>query len=245
MNNTEDLYEILQVHHAAEPEVIEAAYRRLLRMYHPDVNNTKEAHDITVRLNYAYEILRDPTKRADYDRQRSSQAEYNHRQQERHNERPSNERLFEAVNRSDAELVRTLISAGVDVNARDNNDWTAIHLAARQPRLETVLNLISAGADVNARSAGGWTPVHEAARWGRTSTISALISAGADVNAQNTWGWTPAHSAARWGQTISISTLISAGADVDARNRNMERPYDLAMKAGHNQTATAIRRKGG
>ena len=42
MNNQEDLYEILQVHHSAEQEVIEAAYKRLLRMYHPDVNSTSE-----------------------------------------------------------------------------------------------------------------------------------------------------------------------------------------------------------
>ena len=83
MNQNEDLYEILQVHHAAEPEVIEAAYRRLLHKYHPDVNKTPEAHEITVRLNKAYEVLRDPAKRADYDRQRSSQTEYNRRRQER------------------------------------------------------------------------------------------------------------------------------------------------------------------
>ena len=33
MPDQENLYEVLQVHHSAEPEVIEAAYRRLLRMY--------------------------------------------------------------------------------------------------------------------------------------------------------------------------------------------------------------------
>ena len=82
MNGSEDLYEILQVHHAAEPEVIEAAYRRLLRMYHPDVNKTSQAHDITVCLNAAYEVLRDPAKRADYDRRRSSQTHYDRSQWE-------------------------------------------------------------------------------------------------------------------------------------------------------------------
>ena len=71
MPDQEDLYEVLQVHHAAEPEVIEAAYKRLLRMYHPDVNNSPEAHVATVRMNRAYEILRDPVRRADYDHQRN------------------------------------------------------------------------------------------------------------------------------------------------------------------------------
>ena len=56
MNQNQDLYEILQVHHAAEAEVIEAAYRGLVRMYHPDVNKSAEAHETTVRLNRALEV---------------------------------------------------------------------------------------------------------------------------------------------------------------------------------------------
>ena len=93
MKNTDDIYEILQVHHAAEPEVIEAAYRRLLRMYHPDVNKASEAHEITVRLNTAYEVLRDPGKRANYDRERTSQTRHDYRQQEQqaHGERQRRE----------------------------------------------------------------------------------------------------------------------------------------------------------
>ena len=82
MNQNEDLYEILQVHHSAEQEVIEAAYKRLLRMYHPDVNKTVQANEITVRLNNAYEVLRDPAKRSAYDRQRGSQPQADYRQQE-------------------------------------------------------------------------------------------------------------------------------------------------------------------
>ena len=70
MNNAEDLHEFLQAHRAAEPEVTEAAYRRLLPMYHPDANKTSQAHDITVRPNAAYEVRRDLAKRAEYERQR-------------------------------------------------------------------------------------------------------------------------------------------------------------------------------
>ena len=59
----EDWYEILQVHESAEPEVIEAAHRRLLRMYHPEVNASQEAHEMTVRLNKANEVLSDSETR--------------------------------------------------------------------------------------------------------------------------------------------------------------------------------------
>jgi len=62
------LYEILQVDPRAEPEVLEAAYRRLARKYHPDVSRTSDSVERMKELNAAYQVLRDPAKRADYDR---------------------------------------------------------------------------------------------------------------------------------------------------------------------------------
>ena len=65
-----DYYEILQVSPKAGPEVIDAAYRRLARRYHPDVNPSEAADERMRELNQALEILLDPRKRADYDRRR-------------------------------------------------------------------------------------------------------------------------------------------------------------------------------
>ena len=62
------LYEILQVDPRAEPEVLEAAFRRLARKYHPDVSRTSDSAERMKELNAAYQVLRDPAKRADYDR---------------------------------------------------------------------------------------------------------------------------------------------------------------------------------
>jgi curved DNA-binding protein CbpA len=64
-----DYYAILQVDPEAEPEVIEAAYRRLARKYHPDVNPAPDASQRMVELNAAYAVLGDPEKRAAYDRE--------------------------------------------------------------------------------------------------------------------------------------------------------------------------------
>lgn len=69
-----DLYDILQVAPHAEPEVIESAYKRLARKYHPDVNRAADAHERMRVLNQAYEILSNPTERARYDTQRESEA---------------------------------------------------------------------------------------------------------------------------------------------------------------------------
>lgn len=67
-NENIDLYAVLQVHPTAEPEIVDAAYRRLARMYHPDVNKAPGAHETMIRINLAYETLADPAKRAAYDR---------------------------------------------------------------------------------------------------------------------------------------------------------------------------------
>ncbi len=69
-----DLYDILQVAPHAESEVIEAAYKRLARKYHPDVNHAADASERMRALNQAYEILSNPTERARYDRTRESEA---------------------------------------------------------------------------------------------------------------------------------------------------------------------------
>lgn len=63
-----DLYRVLQVDPSADPEVIEAAYRRLALKYHPDHNrgdSQAEAH--MKRINEAFRVLGKPTLRADYD----------------------------------------------------------------------------------------------------------------------------------------------------------------------------------
>jgi len=66
-----DYYAILQVHPRAEPEVIEAAYRRLSRKYHPDVTGQADAGQRMRELNEAFEVLSDPARRRAYDRHRS------------------------------------------------------------------------------------------------------------------------------------------------------------------------------
>ncbi|GEM_PF-2097575 len=65
-----DLYEVLQVHPAAEAEVVQAAFRRLAQKYHPDVNPSADAQQRMAQLNQAYAVLGDPAKRAAYDKQR-------------------------------------------------------------------------------------------------------------------------------------------------------------------------------
>ena len=67
-----DPYQILRVSPNAEPEVIESAYRRLARKYHPDVDDSPDATERMKLLNWAYSILSDPDRRREHDRRRRS-----------------------------------------------------------------------------------------------------------------------------------------------------------------------------
>ena len=67
MTGPSDPYKILQVDSEAEDEVIQAAYRRLAQKYHPDVATGPDAAARMAGINAAWEILRDPARRAAHD----------------------------------------------------------------------------------------------------------------------------------------------------------------------------------
>ncbi len=62
-----DFYELLGIKKQATKEEIKEAYRKMVKKYHPDVNNSEEANKIIVSLNEAKEVLLDVEKRKEYD----------------------------------------------------------------------------------------------------------------------------------------------------------------------------------
>ena len=81
MDIFEDYYEILQVHPLAEPEVVEAAYRKLAQKYHPDVNKSNSAVEKMQKINKAHDVLGHSLSRKEYDAKWSQYREFGPNQQ--------------------------------------------------------------------------------------------------------------------------------------------------------------------
>ena len=63
------------------------------------------------------------------------------------------------------ELVRALLEAGADPNARDRSASTPLHFAARKgPTSETIVALLDAGASADGLDSDGMTPLDLANR---------------------------------------------------------------------------------
>ena len=70
-----DLYGLLGVHPGASAEEIRLAYRQRAMLWHPDRNSSADAEETFKLIRSAYDVLRDPSRRADYDRNAASRAE--------------------------------------------------------------------------------------------------------------------------------------------------------------------------
>ncbi|WP_445362936.1 DnaJ C-terminal domain-containing protein [Microbulbifer sp. ANSA003] len=62
-----DYYKILGLDRSADQAQVKRAYRKLARKYHPDVSKEEGAEEHFKEVNEAYEVLKDPEKRAAYD----------------------------------------------------------------------------------------------------------------------------------------------------------------------------------
>ena len=63
-----DYYEVLGVSRSSTQDELKAAFRRLARQYHPDVNDSPDAEERFKEINEAFAVLSDEQRRGAYDR---------------------------------------------------------------------------------------------------------------------------------------------------------------------------------
>ena len=112
--------------------------------------------------------------------------------------------------------VTNLVARGADVTAKNNNEFTALHMAALlEGGEESVLVLVNMGANVNAIDYDGNTPLHWAASSNtKTETARTLIACGADKRAKNENKLEPKDLLTRnkkisWENKLRMETLLN------------------------------------
>lgn len=108
----------------------------------------------------------------------------------------NNPQLSLAKDADRAYYVRALLDApGINIHAKDQDGFTALHWAAWSGMPHSVAMLIKAGLDINEKEANGYTPLMLAAMRGDDTVVKVLLQLGADTAAVNNAGMTAAQLA--------------------------------------------------
>ncbi len=166
----------------------------------------------------------------------------------------ANERLLAAAEIGSLHGVRDAITDGANVNATEENGWTALMLAARDGRSSIVRFLLARGADPRHRSRlYSDTDALELAVWsGSISTTRLLLDTGIDVNEKDEDGEAAIDAAGNtnlppYRVYEIVHFLIRRGAIVDVSDRLGNTPLALTESAerfdpGLSRTARLLKR---
>ena len=118
-----------------------------------------------------------------------------------------------------------------DFNICDDHNWTLLHWASWDGKLNLVELLIQRGAKINSLNACNDTPLHCAVKNGHFDVCCFLIKFNiSGVNAANIHGNTPLHYACYFSYLDISIELINSGALVTILNRYSQIPLDLCKK---------------
>lgn len=146
--------------------------------------------------------------------------------------------LLEAADQGNFKKLIECISAGVDVNSRDDDLWTPLHWAVWNGRKTCVEVLLSHHADVNAKSVSDETPLHTAAEKEEMTMLELLIKHGANPNNTDNDGDTPAHILVKHNNFWSFKTLqklLEYDPDLSIKNNKGMTALDIAIDYEDNE----------
>lgn len=132
-------------------------------------------------------------------------------------------------------IVENLIDQGLDINATDNNGWTALMHASYEGHLNVMKALLGAGANMDTKEPEhGFTALTLGILGSKYDVVQALLDAGADTEVTDKYGNTPLIRASQrdpYNVDINIvHALLNAGANKNAKNNGNETALDVANK---------------
>ena len=120
-----------------------------------------------------------------------------------------------------------LESPGINIHAKDQDGFTALHWAAWSGMPHSAAMLIKAGLDINEKESNGYTPLMLAALRGDDTVVKMLLQLGADTAAVNNEGKTAAQLAEEKGAAYDkrqskVYSLIYAAERSEAYHRTQQ-----------------------
>jgi len=131
------------------------------------------------------------------------------------------ESLHQVVIQGNEMSAKTLLTAGAEVDTRDEIGKTPLIIAAEKGNLPIVQLLIQYGADVNAQNNLQWTALMFASGFGHTAIVKLLVENKADLNAVSQADYTALILASVGGYTEIVDLLLEKGADTSPKKNDM------------------------
>jgi ankyrin repeat protein len=155
--------------------------------------------------------------------------------------------LHYAVEHDRTKIAVFLISKNADINAKDNDERTPLHLAAAKGLTEMCRFLLEFQANLRAKDAHCWTALHHAVNENHMETATLLIKRGVDLYAEDhKFGRTALHLASEKGFADMAEMLIIRGADLQAVGDGFysKTPLHLACIHGHKDVVLVLLQRG-
>ncbi|AVH68105.1 ankyrin repeat-containing protein (plasmid) [Nostoc sp. 'Peltigera membranacea cyanobiont' N6] len=137
-------------------------------------------------------------------------------------------------------VLKLLLDGGVNVNLRNRQGQTPLHIHRFQPAL--VKLLLARKAQVNLRDAQGKTPLYDV----NLEVARQLVAANADLNVQDNLGRTPLHQAVLEEQSFFgpelVTLFLSKNARVDLKDKQGKTALDLARQLNKTQIINLLER---
>ena len=148
----------------------------------------------------------------------------------------SQQSIHNAASKRNIKAVKQLLATGTDVNAKDSDGYSALHITSGKGFNEIAKLLIKEGANVNIKDEDAYTPIHYASVNGHVDIVELLLVNNANVNIHPVNVYTSLHGAASGGHIDVVKVLINKGSHLNSRDHTGDTPLDLAI---HPENANA------
>lgn len=138
------------------------------------------------------------------------------------------EELFEAAKAGDIRGVSQALAAGADINAKDNEGYTALMEAGDNNHADIAKLLLERGANPNVECALGLTALMGAAMNNGSEVVDLLLGHGAEINARSKYGSTALMYAAFSNASAAAKALLERGAEIHETDNSGKTALDYA-----------------